>query len=385
MENRQLRILHIITDLNVGGAEMNLIKLLSNMDRQIFQHEVITLGGAGVLQPKVEALGIPVYTLGMSPNFPNPITLLRLSIHIRRSKPDIVQTWMFHANLVGGIAARLAGSKMIVWGIRNVDSAGLKKATRLIIRLNALLSHFIPDWIICVAETVRTTFAAMGYAEHKMKVIPNGFDLSVYKPDPEIYKTLRTQLDLPASTLLVGIVARYHPVKDFHTFIRAASHIRSKKDDVHFVMIGNRVDSDNLELQNWIAEECLQDRVHLLGQRYDVPELLPALDLLVSSSIGEGFSQVLGEAMACGVPCAVTNVGDSARIVGDTGRVVEPGQSQALAAACLEILTMPVQERQAVGRAARARVEAEYNLTCVSQKYVQFFRDVLNNRNGDAR
>jgi glycosyltransferase involved in cell wall biosynthesis len=149
-------------------------------------------------------------------------------------------------------------------------------------------------------------------------------------------------------------------------------------------MIGNRVDSSNAELQNWIAEESLQDRVHLLGQRSDVPALLPALDLLVSSSIGEGFSQVLGEAMACGVPCAVTNVGDSARIVGDTGRVVEPGQPEALAAACLEILALPVEERQAVGRAARARVEAEYNVISISQKYAQFFSDVFNNRNGNA-
>jgi glycosyltransferase involved in cell wall biosynthesis len=379
-----MKILHIITDLNVGGAEANLIKLLATIDRQSFDHEVITLRGSGVLQPKIEALGIPVYALGMSPKFPNPLTLFRLSHDIRRSNPDIVLTWMFHANLVGGIAARLAGSNMIIWGIRNVDSAGLKTATRLIIRLNALLSHFIPNWIVCVAETVRTTFVDMGYAAHKMKVIPNGFDLSLYKPDPEKYAAFRMQFSLPASTLLVGIVARYHPVKDFHTFIKTASQIRAKKEDVHFVMIGNGVDSSNAELQNWIAEEGLQDRVNLLGQRSDVPALLPALDLLISSSIGEGFSQVLGEAMACGVPCAVTNVGDSACIVGDTGRVVEPGQPEALAAACLEILTIPAEERQAVGRAARARVEAEYNLTSISQKYMQFFKDVVNNRKGNA-
>jgi glycosyltransferase involved in cell wall biosynthesis len=152
-------------------------------------------------------------------------------MHIRRSKPDIVQTWMVHADLVGGIAARLAGIKMIVWGIRNVDSAALKRTTRWIIRSKAWLSHFIPNWIVCVAESARTSFAAMGYAAHKIKVIPNGFDLSLYKPDPEKYAALRTQLALPASTMLVGIVARYHPVKDFHTFIKAASQIRSQKED----------------------------------------------------------------------------------------------------------------------------------------------------------
>jgi glycosyltransferase involved in cell wall biosynthesis len=368
-----LKILHIITGLNVGGAEMNLLKLLTALHSEAFTQEVISLSGPGVLLPDIQSLGVQVYPFKTTSKLPNPAALVRLSQLIRRSRPDIVQTWMYHADFMGGLAARLAGKKAVVWGIRSTDTTNLKRSTRAIVRLNAWLSHSIPQKIVCVAQAARTAHENMGFAPQKLVVIPNGFDLQQFKPNAQQYARFREQHHLPASTMLVGIVARYHPVKDYRSFILAAQMIRKQHSDVRFVMVGEGIDTENSELSNWIERAQLQDHVHLLGPRSDIPSVLPAFDLLVSSSRQEGFPQVVGEAMSCGVPCVVTDVGDSALLVGSVGRVVPPGQPDRLAAACLEILSLSPVERNRLAQAAREKIETQYNIREVAQQYASLY------------
>jgi glycosyltransferase involved in cell wall biosynthesis len=376
-----LKVLHIITGLNIGGAEMNLLKLLSALDSNAFSQEVISLSGPGVLLPRIEALGVPVHPFQTTAKFPNPAALLRLSRLIRHSSPHIVQTWMYHADLLGGLAARLAGKK-VVWGIRTTDVTRIKRSTRSVVRLNRWLSHTVPEKIVCVAQASRSAHEKMGFDGSKMVVIPNGFNLAQFRPDPRQYERFRAEHSIPASTPLVGMVARYHPVKDFHSFILAAAQIRVHQPTVRFVLVGEGVDSSNTELRSWIERQRLPDNVLLLGPRTDVPDLLPAFDLLVSASLREGFPQVVGEAMSCGVPCVVTGVGDSALLVGDTGRVVPPAQPEGLAAACLDILTLPPAERHRLSLAARGRIEAQYNIHEIAQQYASLYQSLTGQLDG---
>lgn len=371
-----VRTLHVITGLGAGGAEHSLLNLLERLDRQAFPSRVIALGPDGPSGERLRALGVPVQALGLNPRLPNPLAALRLAAQMRRFRPHVVQTWMYHANLLGGLAAKLAGSPPVVWGIHHAlgDPAALKRATRAVVAAGGWLSAWAPARILCVAESSRRAHAALGYDESKLLVIPNGFDVQRFRPDPLSRARIRRALALDEELPLVGLCARYHPVKDHRTFLRAAEIIARSLPQARFALCGAGVSAENDELQGLVRAGGLEERCLLLGPRADMPALLAGLDLLVSSSRSEAFSNVIGEAMACGVPCVVTDTGDSALIVGESGRVVGPGDAPALARACLEVLCLPPAERAALGRAARERVEREYPLERVVRQYAELYR-----------
>lgn len=374
-----MKILHVIAGLSMGGAQMMLYKLLAHADRTAFGAEVISLADVGPLDRKIRALGVPVRVLGMRPGVPNPLGVHRLVRWLRQDPPHLIQTWMYHADLIGGLAAKLAGGIPVAWNIRhtNLDPKGNKRSTLWTIRACAWLSRRLPARIVCCSESSRQVHAALGYAADEMIVIPNGFDLAAFRPDPVARWSVRQELGIPEEAPLIGLVGRFNAQKDHCTFVRAAARLHAERREVHFLLCGDGVTPENTELAEWIKESGIRDRCHLLGRREDTPRLTAALDIATTTSAyGEGFPNVIGEAMACGVPCVVTDVGDSALIVDDTGRVVPPRDPSALAEAWHALVRLGVEGRVQLGLAARHRIEEHFSLPVIVARYQRLYEEL---------
>jgi len=377
-----IKLLHLITDLDVGGAEMMLLKLLLLTDRSLFDVRVISMMTPGPLGRRIEAAGIPVASLGMRRGVPNPVAAWRLTRMVREWRPHVIQTWMYHADLLGGLCAAAAGRVPTVWGIRhtNMEPHLNKRLTIHSAMLCARLSRWLPMRIVVCAEASRRVHAGMGYDDRKMVVIPNGFDCAVFRPQPEARHSLRHELGLPDETVIVGLVSRFHPQKDHRTFVRAAGVLHAMNPAVHFVLCGRKVDSQNAELAGWIREAGVGSVVHLLGARDDMPRITAAFDIAASSSQGEAFPNVIGEAMASGVPCVATNVGDSARIIGDLGIVVDPGDADAMAAGFNELIRRGATYRRQLGLAARRHIETQFPIALTVERYQGLYEQLVAQR-----
>ncbi len=373
-----IKVVHVITGLGVGGAEMVLYRLLSTLDRSTFDSSVISLTTDQPVGDLIRALGIPVTALGFRPGVPDPRIPFRLSAALHSLKPDLIQTWMYHADLFGGIAARLAGSPPVVWGIRHTvaTSRALKPATYAVARLNAMLSNTLPQKIVCVAEAARLTHIRLGYSAKRMVVIPNGIDSTLFRPDPAARRDIRRELGIGDDVPLVGLCARFHPDKDHRTFFRSAGIVHAAMPQVHFILWGLGIDHKNVTLTQWMDEAGLDGVVHLLGRQNDSNRLFAALDLAVLSSATEAFPGVIAEAMSCGLPCVATDVGDSRTIIGDTGIVAQPRDPQALAKGMLELLSDP-SERHSRGERARQRIKDQYSLEQMATAYARLYRDII--------
>ena len=373
------RLLHVITSTSTGGAEHMLARLAVRL-RTEFTQKVISLAPLGPVAALVAQSNIDVESVNLNPRTPNPIALLRLHARIRAFRPNIVQTWMYHADLLGGLAARAAGVKTIAWNIRNntLSPQTTSRATRLVVAACAKLSTSVPERIVCCAKSAIRTHVSLGYREEKIRYIPNGFDLTRFRPDPASRQAVRAELNLGVETPLIGLIGRFDPQKNHEGFIRAARMVRDQRPDVHFLLAGRNIDGLNPALANWITEERLNDVVHLLGERADIPRLNQSLDVAVSSSsYGEAFPNVLGEAMACGVPIVCTDAGDAADIVGPAGQVVRDGDMVGLANACLSLLDMPKDQRDALGAAAVRRIADQFDIERTVDRYAALYRDML--------
>ncbi|MGH8528067.1 MAG: glycosyltransferase, partial [Gammaproteobacteria bacterium] len=250
---------------------------------------------------------------------------------------------------------------------------------------NAFLSHRVPDRILCCSEAARKIHVAFGYASEKMIVVPNGFDLAHFKPDPSARQSVRAELGLSLETALVGLIGRWDPQKNHAGFFTAAAALHLRRPDVHFLLAGYGVDGSNQTIKRALAANGLAAVTHLLGLRDDIPRLMAALDVLASSSYGEAFPLVLGEAMASGVACAVTDVGDSAYIVGDTGRVVSSGDMEGLAHAIDSLLELPTEAARMFGVRARARVMEHFEIGKIVRQYEAFYEELAAVRRNKRR
>ena len=374
-----IKVVHIITGLSTGGAETMLGKLLSASDRTEFTSEVISLTDIGPVGARIQAEGFPVRSLGMTRGFPNPFGMLKLAAWLREIQPDLVQTWMYHSDLLGGLSAVAAGRPPVVWGIRqsNLDRAASKSSTIATAYACARLSAWLPDRILCCSEASARVHKDLGYRSEKMVVIPNGFDTEHFRPSDENRQEVRRELSLPDDAILIGLVARFDPQKDHANFLEAANLLLSEFLDVNFLLCGDGVGIENACLRERIESSPAPDQFHLLGRRSDTPRLTSALDIATSSSsFGEGFPNVIGEAMACGVPCVVTDVGDSALIVGAAGKVVPPKDPGALALAWGELIGLSSGGRTELGLAGRARVEENFGLQSIARRYEDLYRSV---------
>jgi glycosyltransferase involved in cell wall biosynthesis len=373
-----IRVTHVISGLELGGAEMMLYKLLSASDRRRFEPSVLSLSTLGPLAPRIAALGVPVSALGMSRGRLEPRPLGRLARALARRKPDVVQTWMYHADLLGGAMARATGDAKVIWGVRgSVDPSLSKRTSRMTARACRVSARWLPDRVVSCSERLAEMHVELGYDRARMMVIPNGFDLSWFTPDASLRAQGRRWLGADEQVPLVGIMGRFDPQKDHRTFIGAAAEMLRARGDVRLVMYGPGIDAGNAELVALLAEAGLMERAWLMGVARDPRVAFNALDVLVSSSaFGEGFPNVIGEAMACGVPCVTTDVGDAARIVGDTGRVVAVGDRRGLAREVLVLLGMSASAREALGARARARIEQSYSLPVIARRFEELYLEL---------
>jgi glycosyltransferase involved in cell wall biosynthesis len=361
-----------------------LYRLLSKIDGTSFkvdETEVVSLIDIGPIGQKIRALGVSVRALGMRQGVPNPLAVLRLARWLRQDPPHVIQTWMYHADLVGGLAARLAGGIPIAWGIHNsdLDPQLAGQMTIWTAMACARLSRWLPTRIVCCSKASQRVHTHLGYVADKMVVIPNGFDPTAFRPDPVARQSVRQELGIPEKALLIGLVARFGSRKDHHNFVQAAARFHACAPESHFLLCGDGITWENPKLAGWIEAAGIQSQCHLLGRREDIPRLTAALDIAsTASSYGEAFPLVIGEAMACGVPCVVTDVGDSAIIVGKTGVVVPPKDPQALASGWSQLLLdMSREERVQLGLAARQRIMERFSLGKIVEQYERLYESLV--------
>lgn len=365
-----MKVVHVIIGLEVGGAELMLRRLLLTQRSQGDLHAtVVSLTRLGPVGQWLLGDGFEVIALGMCTPLGAPRTWWRLYALLRRLKPDLVQTWMVHADLLGGLAARAAGIRAVVWGVRTTDFSVNPRATRAVRWLCARLSAAVPHTIVCAAEASRRAHVQAGYDARRMTVIPNGFDVDAWRPDAVAGAALRAALGLSPDRPVVGCVGRFHAAKDYANFVAAAGGVAARHPDCRFLLVGRGIDPANLALRAWIDATGHAEAFVLAGERRDVVACLSAMDVFVLASRSEGFPNVVGEAMAVARPCVVTDVGDAAALLGDAGRVVPARDPQALATAVCELLELPAERRQALGDAARARVAAEFSLDRAAERF----------------
>lgn len=375
---RKIKLAFIITGLVPDGAEKMLLKLIHNIDRSRFSPYVVSLTCNEInLKHEIELLNVQVHQLDFRGLINFPIEFFKLLLILVKIKPDIVHTWMYHADFLGGLAARIVGARFLIWGIRhdNLAIKHNKKLTLFIAKLCSIMSSFLPTAILSCSERAKKTHENFGYCSKKITVIPNGFDLNIFHPYVNAKKEVFSELMCSHETRLVGLVGRYDNLKNHAGFIQAASIISKYMTNVKFLLVGAGVDDKNEALNNIIRNFGLESHFYLLGRRNDIHKVIASLDVLVSSSSGEAFPNVLGEAMACEVPCVVTDVGDSADIVGDTGFVVSSGDMDALAKGVIKLLSDEYLKSK-LGLKARLRVEKMYEISRVTRRYESFYEEI---------
>lgn len=366
------RILHAITGVSMGGAEMMLYRLLARGDRTRFSPAVLSLLRPGPIGERIRALDVPLLTLGMRQERPLSPAILRLVRVARSVRPTLIQGWMYHGNLAASLGALLSGRRPpVIWNVRH-SIHDLKRETRLtrgIIRAGAALSSS-PRAIIYNSRLGAAQHEKMGYDPAKTVVIPNGFDCQLFRPRPAMRQRLCQEAGIDEAAAIIGMIARNHPQKDPCNLIKATALLVGRGLRVHVLIVGLGFDAGNAELLRAIHQAGIAGRVSLLGQRHDIPEIVAGLDIAtLPSAWGEGFPNVLGEAMASGVPCVATDIGDSAWIVGRTGFVVPPRDSEALAAALGRLIALGPEGRQQLGAAARARVLEDFGVDEIVRQY----------------
>jgi len=370
-----IRICHLITGLDTGGAERSLVNLVTAMNRGEFENEVVTLLKPGPMAQVLAQAGIPVTSMGLGRHRPNPAALLSLIRYVRAKRPTILQTWLYHADFVGTAAAFFAKPEYLIWNVRSseIDKPGIARSARYMARLLAMLSRW-PDAIVINSQDGQRYHERIGYRPKQWVNIPNGVDLERFSPRRNERAMLRDRLGLPVEAAVIGLVARYHPMKDVETFLRAASLFQQDHANAKFVLCGDGMTPDYAPLAELVRSLNLDRRVVLLGRRPDIELIYPTFDALTLCSVGgEGFPNVLCEGMACDVPCVATDVGDSAEIIGDCGLIVPLRDPQALAGAWQTLLERPSQLRT---DSARSRVAARYSLEKMCAHYESFYRSI---------
>jgi glycosyltransferase involved in cell wall biosynthesis len=362
-----MKVVHVIIGLNRGGAESMLRNLV--LSSKVNKHVVLSLTLKGEVGVELEQAGVVVYELGMRSFLSLPMVFLRLIAVLRRESPDVVQTWMVHSDLIGGLAALASGVRHVIWGVRTTDYRVEARSTQAVRWLCALLSHFLPSRIVAAAQASLESSVKAGYSKRKMLVIPNGFDIDYLQRHRGKGRALRENFCIGPDEVVVGCLGRHNPAKDHFNFIQAAGLVASAFPKCRFLMVGNGLTSANKDLMTHVDRSGFSSRFLLLGERSDAAACLDAMDIFVLSSCTEGFPNVLGEAMVMSVPCVSTDVGDAAVILGGNGELVPPRDSSALAAALLRLLEMSSSDRATLGRRGRDHVEQHFSIARAVQQF----------------
>lgn len=371
--NPKLRVVHLISDLDIGGAEIALARLL---ERSTLENTVISLTDIGTVGGRIRELGITVIALGMPPGRVTLTGCYRLLRLLRKLRPDVLQTWLYLADLVGIVVGKVTAVPVILWNLRcaALDRRDHSILMPLLLRLLVAMSRW-PDAVVCNSTAGHASHRALGYRPRRWAIIPNGIDTQRFAPMPNARAELRLRFGIAPATQLVGIIARAHPIKDHRTFLRAAALLRSKHSNVEFLVAGRGIDQ-NPALKTLADDLGVGRQIHWLDEVSEPGPILAALDLAVLSSYSEAFPNVVAEAMACGVPVVSTDAGDAAQIIGDAAHVVPRRDPVALSEAMLRVLEMTPQQRQQVGATARARIIERYALPQIAARYDELYQQL---------
>ena len=369
-----ITIAHLITGLEVGGAETMLARLVTHSDHDRFRHRVISMREPGDMAAVIRAAGIPVESLHMRPGAPDPRVALKLRRLLSHHKPDVLQSWMYHANLLASVVGPTVRVP-VIWNMRAVPDVNYG---RQVAAIDAALSSMarLPAAVVVNSEHGRAHMASHGYAGARWKVIPNGFDTTELRPDAAARRRIRGEWGICDKHVVIGLVARLDPVKDHPTYLEAAQLLSRHDSTARFVCVGGGNDSYQDQLQGLAASLGIADRVIWAGARSDIAAVNSAFDIATCCSLSESFPNVVGEAMACGVPCVVTDVGDSARLVGNTGTVVPPRSPSALAAAWQAMMVGGPAFRAELGPRARGRIQSDFSLDRIVADYENLYTTV---------
>lgn len=366
-----MKILHIITGLRVGGAERFLQRLiLAARPEEAVTHVVISLVELGPIGQELRDAGVEVHAMNSAGATVALGRLPHLVRLVREIDPDIVQTWMYHADILGGIAARLAARAPVVWNIR-VAIGPLKARTRMVILFAAMLSRFVPNRIICCGDVVARDHKKIGYRKSKIEVLPNGYDLAKWTLT-EAERAVRRMQDI--SILSVG---RFDPQKGYNYLIEAAALLKRRGCGFRFVLAGKGCDPANAELSRLLLMHEVADRFELLGVQRDIRGLYARANGFCLSSLFEGFPNVLAEAMAMELPCVSTDAGDAKMVLGDCGEIVRPGDAHMLADALEKSLSLTPAQREELGKSARTRIETNFTLDRAWARYRALYESLL--------
>lgn len=369
---KRVRLGVVVNGTGDGGAERMLARVLTRLRPDEFDVTVISLNEFGTAGQQLTDAGIPVHALHLLERRFNPLFLAVVARELKRCQPDVVQCWMYLGNLYGSLAAKLARRDVpVLWNIRHstLDPRLDSRSMRFSAWLGGKLSRRLPSRIILNSEAARRAHQRVGYVEDKLEVIPNGFDTSLFRPDPAARRRIREELGIGHDAPMIGILGRFHPHKDHRGFIQAARVVADRCPGTHFVVVGYAQVYSEADLWSWIDAVGLRERFHLLGKRSDVAAIDASLDVVVCSSTTEGFPNVVGEAMSCGVPCVATDVGECRELVGDTGRIVPKQDPQLLGRAIVELLNLPHAARATLGQAARRRIVERYDIDQIVARY----------------
>lgn len=372
-----MRIVHVIIGLGVGGAELMLKRLIEGVDgNDRMEHSVISLTELGPVGQKLREQGVDVKVLGMRNALSIPKTFFRLRVELKNIKPDIVQTWMYLADILGGLAAKSLKINNIVWNVRNTNF-GLNGLSHIVlIKVSSFLSKFIPKKIIYVSYSAKNSHEKVGYASEKSIVIYNGFDTKKYCYKAENRNKLRKEFQFKSTDLVFCSVGRYATSKDHLNIVKAAKIAVKSNKNIRILMIGLNVDNNNSTLMEAIGEDI--NYFYLAGQRNDISSVFSGVDAFCLHSITEGFPNVLGEAMSSSLPCITTRAGDAEIILNNENYTVDIKDETNLAEKIITMSLLPLDERIKMGNRNRTLVLNNYSLNHVLEKYDNLYLREVN-------
>lgn len=365
----ELEVWHVIGSLDVGGAERFLVELTNGLKTEKITQKVVALKQGGRLTPILRKSDIEVIEVGFQVR-----SIWKLLLQLRRNRNIIIQTWLYHSDLFASLLIRCFADNPILWGVHNgtVARERFNWKTWYTMKTCARISHWLPTKIVCCATKSSELHIGLGYRREKFVVINNGIDCDKFSG--------KVSHNLPKGEgeCWIGMGARLDPVKRYDLFFRVASEVVKVAPNVRFIAFGRGIQEEAPHIVGWKKEYQLKDQVLCLGEVDDVPSTLGMLDIYLSTSDVEAFPLGIAEAMAMGLPCVVTDVGDSAKLLADGGSVAPAGDLDLIVSHLLNLVQMKPAERTAVGLRGKARIRSEYSLDKTAQAYANLYREIHN-------